>query len=84
MSLIVYTKNGCPWCQEVLELLQSKKVDFEEREVLGNPVYAQELEEKSHQTKAPTLDLDGDILADTDGQAVALFLATKGFEQFQS
>ncbi len=84
MPLIVYTKNGCPWCEEVLELLHSKNLDFEEREVLSNPLYAQELEEKSHQTKAPTLDLDGEILADTDANAVAVFLASKGFQQFQS
>ena len=83
MSLIVYTKRGCPWCDEVLELLNLKKVEFEEREVLSNANYFKEMEEKSRQTKAPTLDLDGDILADTDAKAVEVFLQSKGFPQFQ-
>ncbi len=84
MSFIVYTKRGCPWCEEVLTLLHSKNISFEEREVLGKVAYFTELQQKSGQTKVPTLDLDGDILADTDAQAVTLFLRKKGFQQFQS
>ncbi|MEK7648910.1 MAG: glutaredoxin [Patescibacteria group bacterium] len=84
MNIIVYTKRGCPWCEEVLELLQSKGVPFEEREVLSNEKYYQEMRDKSGQEKAPTLDVDGDILADTDADAVVAFLAEKGLPQFQS
>lgn len=74
MGLIVYTKTGCPWCAEVLDFLRYKKIAFEERNVLENPNYMQELVEKSAQDKTPTLDLDGKILADTDVEAVVKFL----------
>lgn len=84
MSLIVYTKQGCPWCEEVLELLHVKNVSFEERECRHNEKNFAELKEKSGQDKTPTLDVDGDILADTDAQAVVDFLQKKGFPQFQS
>jgi glutaredoxin len=76
--LIVYTKTGCPWCAEVLAFLRDKKVAFEEREVLGNAEYFNELRAKSGQEKTPTLDLDGAILADTDARAVENFLRERG------
>lgn len=78
MSLIVYTKKGCPWCIDALDFLDSVHVPYEEREVRSNSEYMKELEEKSGQTKAPTLDLDGEILADTDARAIELFLKEKG------
>lgn len=77
MSLIIYTKTGCPWCIDALTFLKEKGVEFEEREVRNNPEFMKELEEKSGQTKAPTIDLDGEILADTDAQAIELFLREK-------
>jgi len=76
--LIIYTKTGCPWCRDALTLLREKKVVFEEREVLGNPEYFDELRAKSGQEKTPTLDLDGTILADTDAPAIEAFLKSKG------
>ncbi len=70
MPLILYTKTGCPWCQEVLELFAEKNIKFEEREVTGNQNYYDELIVKSGQDKTPTLDIDGKILADTDVEEV--------------
>ena len=61
-----------------MDFLRGKKVAFEEREVRGNKVYFDEMIQKSGQTKAPTLDLDGEILADTDRDAVAVWLKAKG------
>lgn len=78
MSLIVYTKIGCPWCREVLAFLKEKEVPFEERECRANVKNFEELIAKSGQEKTPTLDLGGEILADTDVPAVEKFLREKG------
>lgn len=78
MSLIIYTKTGCPWCAEALQFLNEIKVPFEEREVMGNKEYFEELMQKSGQTKTPTIDLDGKILADTDARAIGAFLRENG------
>jgi glutaredoxin len=78
MSLIIYTKTGCPWCIDALNYLNEKQITFEEREVRSNPEFMKELEEKSGQSKAPTLDFNGEILADTDVQAIEIFLKEKG------
>ena len=78
MSLIIYTKTGCPWCIDALDFLQKNNIQFEEREVRSNPNFMKELEEKSGQSKAPTLDFNGEILADTDVMAIKSFLKEKG------
>jgi len=83
MSIIMYTKEGCPWCDEVRALLEEKKVSFEERECRNNKQYFDELVAKSGQSLTPTLDIDGYILADTDAAAVADYFKQKGVEGFQ-
>lgn len=79
MSLIIYTKTGCPWCEEALLFLNQNDISYEEREVRSNSEFMKELETKSGQTKAPTIDLDGEILADTDASTIEVFLKEKGF-----
>ncbi len=74
----MYTKTGCPWCRDALNYLREHAVEFEEREVLSNKAFFDELVAKSGQTKTPTLDVNGEILADTDREAVEKFLKEKG------
>ncbi|MBX4209326.1 glutaredoxin family protein [Candidatus Parcubacteria bacterium] len=78
MNIIVYTKTGCPWCKGVLDLLNGRKIPYEERNVLIDPVYMDELIKKSAQTKTPTLDIDGAIIADSDKEQVEAYLKEKG------
>ncbi len=77
-KIIIYTKTGCPWCRDALAFLNEKKIPYEEREVRGNETFFKELVDKSGQTKTPTLDVDGEILADTDAPAIEAFLKKKG------
>ncbi len=76
--LIIYTKKGCPWCVGALNFLKEKGLKFEEREVLSSKEFYEELVLKSGQSKAPTVDLNGEILADTDSEALEIFLKNKG------
>ncbi|MEI6396718.1 MAG: glutaredoxin family protein [Candidatus Taylorbacteria bacterium] len=74
MKIILYTKTGCPWCAGVLKLFAENNIAYEEREVLANKVYFDELVKKSGQTKTPTLDIDGYIIADSDKEQVLEYL----------
>ncbi len=70
MNIIVYTKTGCPWCIGLTDFLTEKGIDFEERNVSENEVYFTEMQAKSGQTKAPVVDIDGKIIADTDKEEI--------------
>lgn len=73
-NIILYVKTGCPWCIGVTNLLKEKGVKYEERNVTQNKVFMDEMVQKSGQSKAPTLDIDGHILADSDKEQVAAYL----------
>jgi glutaredoxin len=79
MSLpILYIKPGCPWCDEVIEYLDKKKIEVETVVVSGNPEKMQEMIDLSGQRKAPTMDWDGDVLADFGVDELIPFLKKKG------
>lgn len=80
MNIILYVKTGCPWCREVRELLQSKQMPFEERKVSEHPEFFDEMFKKSGQTMTPTLDIDGEILADSDAEQVSAYFKKKGIK----
>ncbi|MAG36263.1 MAG: hypothetical protein CL878_08470 [Dehalococcoidia bacterium] len=75
VHVIVYTKQGCGWCYEVLDLLDSRGIGYEEREVYSNRQYFDEMVEKSGQWLAPVVEIDGHLLIDTDAYEVERHLS---------
>jgi monothiol glutaredoxin len=77
MNIIVYTKTGCPWTTDVTEYLKENNIPFQERDIIKNPTYRKEVEEKSGQSKSPTLDIDGVIVPDAGVEEVVAALANR-------
>jgi glutaredoxin 3 len=77
-NIIVYTKIGCPWCNALVKFLDTSGLEYEERVVTDNPDLLSEMMEKSGQDKAPTVDIGGHIIADTDKEEVEKYLKEKG------
>jgi glutaredoxin 3 len=79
MSLpILYIKPGCPWCEEVVEHLKSKRIEVKKVVVSGNPAAMREMVELSGQSKAPTMDWHGEVLADFGVDELVPFLNKRG------
>lgn len=70
----LYIKPGCPWCVEAVDFLKRKKIEVETIVVSGNPVAMAEMKKISGQTKAPTLDWHGEVLADFGVEELIPFL----------
>lgn len=75
---LLYVKTGCPWCHEVLEYFTEHNLPFEKIVVSGNPEAMQEMIDLSGQSKAPTMDWDGEVLADFGVDELIPFLKEKG------
>jgi glutaredoxin len=75
---ILYTKQGCPWCQEAVNFLDEHGVGYRLKDVTGDADAFSELQRKSGQTRAPTLDWDGRILADFGTEELVPFLRDRG------
>ncbi len=79
MKIILYTKKGCPWSPGIIDLLTEKGVYFVEKDVSENQANLDEMVAKSGQGKAPTIEIDGEITADTDREAVEKLLLAKNY-----
>jgi glutaredoxin 3 len=71
---ILYTKRNCGWCQEAVEYLDAHGVSYRLKEVTSDAAAFKEMEKKSGQTRAPTLDWNGKILADFGTDELVPFL----------
>ena len=61
---ILYVKTGCGWCEEVMAYLDDHKMPYRKVVVSGNPTAFKEMVELSGQSRAPTMDWDGEVLSD--------------------
>lgn len=70
----LYIKPGCPWCDEVVDYLEKKRISYKAQVVSGNPEALKEMIALSGQSKAPTMDWDGEVLADFGVEELIPFL----------
>jgi glutaredoxin 3 len=78
MKIILYKKSGCPWAAAVIGFLNELNVPYEIRNVTTHPHFAKEVEKKSGKCISPTLDFDGEILADASVEQVGEVLEKQG------
>ncbi len=74
----LYIKPGCPWCDEAVDYLKRKKIAVQTVVVSGNPEAMREMVELSGQSKAPTMDWHGEVLADFGVDELVPFLKKRG------
>jgi glutaredoxin 3 len=75
---VLYIKPGCPWCDDVVAWLDQRKIEVETIVVSGNREAMAEMVALSGQSKAPTLDWHGDVLADFGVEELVPFLKKRG------
>ena len=75
---VLYIKPGCPWCDDVVAWLDQRKIEVENLVVSGNREAMAEMVSLSGQSKAPTLDWHGDVLADFGVEELVPFLKKRG------
>ena len=74
----LYIKSGCPWCDEVIAFLRREDIEHQLVNVSGNPEGFQEMINLSGQSKAPTMDWEGEVLADFGVEELVPFLKQRG------
>ena len=78
MSLpILYIKPGCPWCEEVVAYFNEHDIEVQTVVVTGNPEAMQEMIDLSGQSKAPTMNWHGEVLADFGVDELVPFLEAR-------
>lgn len=75
---ILYIKRGCPWCDEVVDYLDRKNIEVQTLVVSSDREAMLEMVELSGQSKAPTMDWNGQVLADFGVDELVPFLKKNG------
>lgn len=78
MNITIYRKSGCPRSSAVMGLLEEMNVSYNVKNFTANPGYAEEMRKKSEQCKSPTIDMDGQIIADASVEDGAAALERRG------
>lgn len=74
MTPTLYVKNGCPYCKAAMEHLDKRQIEYDTVDVRTDEAAMNKLQKISGQSKTPTLDWDGDILADFGTEELDPFL----------
>ena len=70
----LYVKAGCPWCDDVVEYFDEHQLPYYTVDVSHNLNAMTEMQHISGQTKAPTMDWEGEVLADFGVDELVPFL----------
>ena len=71
VSIRLFIKPGCPWCHEAIDWLDERGMRYLVLDVIRDPAARAEMLDLTGQTKAPSIDVDGHILADFGADELA-------------
>ncbi len=77
MTPILYVKMGCPYCKAAMDYLDERGIGYEKVDVRGDDAQMKKLQDLSGQTKTPTMDWNGEVLADFGTDELEEFLRDK-------
>jgi len=61
-KITAWLKTYCGWSNGVRAVLKKYNLEFEEKDIIKNPAFRWEMEQKSGQDKQPTLEVNGTML----------------------
>ena len=66
VTIIVYMKPTCPYCQKAITLLESKGVDLTLIDITDNSTLREEMIQKSGRTTVPQIFINGELIGGCD------------------
>ena len=79
MSVRLFIKPSCPWCDDAIDWLAARGIAHETLDVTSDDDARREMRELTGQTKAPSIDVDGHILADFGADELEAWWSKMGF-----
>lgn len=78
LEIVCYLKTFCGWSEGVRAMMRKYDLSFEEKDIIKNPAFRWEMEQKSGQPLSPCVMVNGHMLADVSGDEVETYLAESG------
>jgi monothiol glutaredoxin len=80
-QILAYLKTSCGWSNGVRAVLKKYDLPYEEKDIIKNPAFRWEMEQKSGQPLSPCVEINGTMLPDISGEEVEHYLVTNRLVQ---
>ena len=74
-QIVAYLKTSCGWSNGVRAVLAKYGLPYEEKDIIKNPAFRWEMEQKSGQPLSPCIEING-MLPDVSGEEVENYLVS--------
>lgn len=78
IEITAYLKTFCGWSEGVRAIFRKYDLEFEEKDIIKNPAFRWEMEQKSGQPLSPCVVVNGTMLADVSGEEVEAWMTENG------
>ena len=78
IQITTYLKTYCGWSEGVRAIMRKYDLPFEEKDIIKNPAFRWEMEQKSGQPLSPCVEINGTMLADVSGDEVEAWMIENG------
>jgi monothiol glutaredoxin len=71
-------KTFCGWSEGVRAIMRKYDLPYEEKDIIKNPAFRWEMEQRSGQPLSPCVEINGHMLADISGEEVEKWMLAQG------
>ena len=75
-QITAWLKTSCGWSNGVRAVLKKYELPYEEKDIIKNPAFRWEMEQRSGQPLSPCVEVNGEMLADISGDELEAYLAS--------
>ena len=77
-EITAWLKTQCGWSKGVRAVLSKYDLAYTEKDIIQNPAFRWEMEQRSGQPLSPCVEVNGEMLPDISGEELESFLTQKG------
>lgn len=74
IEITAYLKTFCGWSEGVRSIFRKYDLEWDEKDIIKNPAYRWEMEQKSGQPLSPCVVVNGTMLPDVSGEEVEAWM----------
>ncbi len=83
LTITCYLKTHCGWSEGVRAILKKYGLAYEEKDIIINPAFRWEMEQKSEQRLSPCVEVNGEMLADISGAELETWLVEQKLIEYK-
>jgi glutaredoxin len=80
-KITAYLKTFCGWSEGVRAIMRKYELPYEEKDIIKNPAFRWEMEQRSGQPLSPCVEINGTMLPDISGEEVERWMLANGVVQ---